>query len=130
MENGVYTYVNCDDKIKQVTYINVMQNGVAYGKKSFIIKEICFTFVKPELIFPAFRESKDEKVRMDYSPLVISANNSSSVNFSLMEDSRLYNFYVENYKKCNINFKIIEHLYEEYILIKKTFSSFNENLNI
>lgn len=123
MENGVYRYEYNDDKIKQIIYLNVQHTGEAYGKKTFIVKEICFTFVYPELIFPSFKEQKkEENLRMEYSPMVISTNNSSSANFSLTEGSRLYNYYVENYKKCDINFRILEHLYEEFISIKKTFN--------
>ena len=117
MDEGVYINHYNDDNVKQIICIDVKIIGEIQGKKQFRVKEICFTFVRPGLIFPVFKE-KNETI--EYSPLVINTNNESSISYLLTEGSRQYNYYIENYKKSNITFRMIEHLYEEYKSIYKT----------
>lgn len=128
MEEGVYKYTHNDEKTSQTTFIKIKQIGMIRGEKEYSVERITFTFVNPRFIFPAFNERKysDDEV-FDYSPLSINHNTESELN-TMREGGPMYLFYKDNYKKCDIPFRYIEHLYENFNSIKKTFKDIKYGL--
>ena len=126
MEEGVYYNKTVQENLEQFTFIKVVKNGIAYGRKNYSLKRITLTFANSELIFPMLKESNDKDKKNRYSPLVI--NNDNLLSGLLQEDTPLYNYYVENFKKCDIPFRFIEHLYESYSSIRNTFNFIKESL--
>lgn len=129
MEEGVYVYKYRNSECNQLHFVNVKRNGTVYGRKAFVVKKICFTFANPELIFPVLKEgNKSKEYKDSYAPLLI--NNSTLVTGDeLLEDTLMYNFIKENYVKCEVSFRLLEHLYENYISIRKTTAELIEELN-
>lgn len=129
MEEGVYVYKYHNSECNQLRFAEVKRNGTVYGREVFLVKEICFTFANPELIFPLIKEiNKSKEYKDSYAPLLIS-NDASLIGFELLEDTLMYNFVKENYVKCEVSFRLLEHLYENYNSIRKTTAELIEELN-
>ena len=109
--------------------MNVKRNGTVYGRKAFVVKKICFTFANPELIFTVLKEgNKSKEYKDSYAPLLIN-NSTLMTGDELLEDTAMYNFVKENYVKCEVSFRLLEHLYENYNSIRKTTAELIEELN-
>lgn len=71
--------------------------------------------------------SNDKDKKDAYAPLVINKDNILTGS-DLMEGTPLYDYYVANFKKCDISFRFIEHLYESYVSIRNTFNFIKDSL--
>ena len=78
------------------------------------------------MIFPLIKEINESKD--SYAPLLIS-NEASLLGFELLEDTPMYKFVKDNYIKCGVSFRLLEHLYENYLSIRKTTAELIEELN-
>lgn len=127
MEEGVYYNKTVQENLEQFTFIKIKEIGIAYGRKLYSLERIVLTFANSELIFPALKETTDEDKRESYSPLVIN-NDNLFKSIDLQEGTHLYNYYAANFKKCDIPFRFIEHLYESYASIRNTFNFIKDSL--
>lgn len=128
METGVYFYNDLQENARQITFISVKPNGIAYGRKTFTLKRIRFTFSRPEEIFPLFASryfSSNDKENS--SPLVIH-NDKDYLVTNLAEGSAMYEYYTKHFIKCDISFRVIEHLYENYKSLRDTFKEIMNDL--
>lgn len=88
-----------------------------------------FYFCQSELIFPVLKEgNKSKEYKDSYAPLLINQS-SLTTGDELLEDTLMYNFVKENYVKCEVSFRLLEHLYENYNSIRKTTAELIEELN-
>lgn len=126
MEEGVYYNKTVQENSEQFTFIKIKKIGIAYGRKLFSLDRIVLTFANPELIFPALKDTTDKDKRDGYSPLVINNDNLLKA-LDLQEGTPLYN-YADNFKKCDIPFRFIEHLYESEASIRNTFNFIKKSL--
>lgn len=120
MEEGVYIYSQKEGNIRQITFMKVTYSGIAYGIDQYSTNSITFTMVEPDTIFPAFREKNKNYIEDEifkYTPLVINEYKLQN----LSANGPLYDFYVKNYTKCNVSFRLIQHLFENFNSIKDTF---------
>lgn len=124
MEDRVYVYQTKENNLLQVKFLNFHQIGIAYGKKSFIVKAITFTFVDPKTIFPTCSNNTylSERELLDLTPVLISYDEKD-----LNEDGPLFTFYQQKSKQCDIPFRFVEQLYENFVSIRKSISSLIEN---
>lgn len=127
MDKGVYVYDCKEDNLRQITFIEVRTIGLTHGRVEYAVKKIAFTLIDPESIFPAFRRCKySEEEIFNFSPLLISSD--SKMN-TFTEGGPMYNFHIKNYVPCNLSFRFIEHLYENFKSIQDTFKNITENIN-
>lgn len=54
MEEGVYYNKTVQENSEQFTFLMVKRNGIAYGRKTYVVKRITLTFANSELVFPPF----------------------------------------------------------------------------
>lgn len=128
METGVYFYNNLQGNSRQIIFISVKPNGIVYGRKTFVLKRISFTFSRPEEIFPLFKSGQySSDVKENSSPLVIHNDTDKFVR-DLEEGSPMYEYYLTNFTKCDISFRVIEHLYENYKSLRDTFKEIMNDL--
>lgn len=92
------------------------------------MKRISFTFSRPEEIFPLFKSGQySSDVKENSSPLVIHNDTDKFVR-DLEEGSPMYEYYLTNFTKCDISFRVIEHLYENYKSLRDTFKEIMNDL--
>lgn len=128
MEAGVYFHNNLQENSRQIIFISVKPNGIAYGRKTFVLKRISFTFSRPEEIFPLFKSGQYSSiVKEESSPLVVHNDTDKFVR-DLEEGSPMYEYYESNFIKCDISFRVIEHLYENYSSLRTTFKEIMNDL--
>ena len=128
METGVYFYNNLQGNLRQIIFISVKPNGIVYGRKTLVLKRISFTFSRPEEIFPLFKSGQySSDVKENSSPLVIHNDTDKFVR-DLEEGSPMYEYYLSNFTKCDISFRVIEHLYENYKSLRDTFKEIMNDL--
>lgn len=128
METGVYFYNNLQGNSRQIIFISVKPNGIVYGRKTFVLKRISFTFSRPEEIFPLFKSGQySSDVKENSSPLVIH-NDKDYLVTNLAEGSAMYEYYTKHFIKCDISFRVIEHLYENYKSLRDTFKEIMNDL--
>ena len=121
MKTGVYVRSHREENLRQITFIEITPNGIAYGRNEYCVKRISFTLVDPKTVFPAFREYKyTEEEILNFSPLLISKESKMG---SLTEGGLMYKYYSDNYIPCDISFRFIEHLYENFNSIQNTFNN-------
>lgn len=120
MKTGVYVHSIEEENLRQITFIEITPNGIAYGRNEYCVKRISFTLVDPKTVFPAFCGYKSEEEIFNFSPLLISKE---SKMISLTEGGPMYKYYSDNYIPCDISFRFIEHLYENFNSIQNTFNN-------
>lgn len=119
MEKGVYVQCYKEENLKQIIFIEVTPIGCGYGRNEYSVKRISFTLVKPETIFPAFHKYKyTEEEIFNFSPLLINKESKMS---SMTERGAMYLHY-SKFTPCDISFRLIEHLYENFNSIQNTFN--------
>lgn len=117
MEKGVYVRCYKEENLKQIIFIEVTPIGCGYGRNEYSVKRISFTLVNPETIFQAINKYTEEEI-FNFSPLLINKESKMS---SMTEGGAMYLYY-SKFAPCDISFRLIEHLYENFNSIQNTFN--------
>lgn len=117
MEKGVYVRCYKEENLKQIIFIEVTPIGCGYGRNEYSVKRISFTLVNPETIFQAINKYTEEEI-FNFSPLLINKESKMS---SMTEGGAMYLHY-SKFTPCDISFRLIEHLYENFNSIQNTFN--------